>query len=346
MRKGENRRTAIRDEGEISNSKALGVITLIAILLVFQIATFTLHKCERTTERETKVSEDAAEQGRNMKADTERKYMKESAYNPQKDYGSYQNNAGNKYSNYNRGRKLIERFIFDPNTITSDSLQALGLSEKQALTIIHYREKGGRFKRAEDFKKMYVIGEKLYAELEPYIKIRSGTDKYDKSVERRPVLFREMGNELSKLKKDSICGRTAYSRKEIQPIDLNEADSAELVSIKGIGPYFAREILRYRSKLTSYASIEQLLEIPKMSEDRLAPLRKYLFVHPSGIKKFSIAAADYDFLKRHPYIGAYTARGILLFKEQYGADSCTLEKLVSNGVVSKSSADKLLPYMR
>ena len=64
-------------------------------------------------------------------------------------------------------------FVFNPNTITLDSLCMLGLSPRQAQTIINYRNKGGCFRRPEDFSRMYVVSEELFLRLRPFIVIPS-----------------------------------------------------------------------------------------------------------------------------------------------------------------------------
>ncbi|WP_161662352.1 helix-hairpin-helix domain-containing protein [Pedobacter sp. V48] len=51
--------------------------------------------------------------------------------------------------------------MFDPNTISVDDWQRLGLSFKQSAAILKYLEKGGKFKKTEDLKKMYTITEKM-----------------------------------------------------------------------------------------------------------------------------------------------------------------------------------------
>ena len=50
-------------------------------------------------------------------------------------------------------RRPVETFRFNPNTVSLDDLMRLGFSEKQAQSIINYREKGGRFRRPADFAK-------------------------------------------------------------------------------------------------------------------------------------------------------------------------------------------------
>ena len=45
------------------------------------------------------------------------------------------------------------------------------VTEKQAQSIINYREKGGRFKRKADFAKSYVVADSVFKRLEPFIDI-------------------------------------------------------------------------------------------------------------------------------------------------------------------------------
>ncbi len=67
--------------------------------------------------------------------------------------------------------RQVESFRFNPNTVSLEDLQRLGFSEKQALSIVHYREKGGRFRRKADFAKSYVVADSVYARLAPFIDI-------------------------------------------------------------------------------------------------------------------------------------------------------------------------------
>ena len=67
--------------------------------------------------------------------------------------------------------RRVESFRFNPNTASLDELMRLGFSEKQAQSIINYREAGGRFRRKEDFAKSYVVADSVFERLEPYIDI-------------------------------------------------------------------------------------------------------------------------------------------------------------------------------
>ncbi len=275
---------------------------MMALVLLFQAVTFTIHKCSKEEQAPQKTKKEIRS----------------------------------------------ELFAFDPNTIGIDSLQLLGFSRKQALTIIHYREKGGRFRKKEDFSRMYTVSPEKYEELAPYIEIPI----VEKTIAPKPQKTprpKEKPAEKPTTVKEETSDKPQVSRKggpkEKVFIDLNQADSAALISVKGIGPYFCKAILSYRKALGSFAHIEQLLEIRGMDQEKFDRIKDQVFVHPAGIKKFSIADADENFLRRHPYIGAYNARGIALFIQSQGKEQCTLRSLFENNLLSAKDTLRLHPYM-
>ena len=68
-------------------------------------------------------------------------------------------------------RRQVESFRFNPNTASHEDFRRLGFSEKQAQSIINYREKGGSYRRKEDFAKSFVVSDSIYKRLEKYIDI-------------------------------------------------------------------------------------------------------------------------------------------------------------------------------
>ena len=67
--------------------------------------------------------------------------------------------------------RRVESFRFNPNTVSVEDLQRLGFSLRQAESIDHYRQKGGRVRRKSDFARSYVVADSVYERLEPYIDI-------------------------------------------------------------------------------------------------------------------------------------------------------------------------------
>ena len=305
-------RKRVADAGQITPSKAKGVIGLMALMLIFQIGVFVVEKCSS-------------------------KESKESLPNSE-------------------GQATALLFEFNPNTIPIDSLQMLGFSQKQAATVIHYRDKGGKFLIKRDFAKLYVVDEAKYLLLEPYIKLPDSVAREKVQATQNSKTGYSTKEYLTRDDFKTENSTTGNYRRENHKagnstkyntisIDLNEADSVALMAVKGIGPYFCREILKLREKLGSFAHTEQLLEIRGMDEEKFNRIRGQIFVHPAGIKKFSLKNAKPEFLKQHPYIGAYNARGIRLFIQTEGEESCTLSNLVKNNILTAEAAEKLRPYI-
>lgn len=328
---------------------------MMALILVFQAVTFTIHKCQGDETSQSKSQEHDS----SGFAD----YYSRSSFSGNGTPGEIKRHS-RANSGTLSGRKKYTLFPFNPNTITLDSLQLLGFSKKQALTIIHYREKGGRFRRKEDFSKMYTVSREKYLELEPYIIIPKTEEEAPTTAS---VSFRRYNTEKKPAASSTSATSSAsassatYSSdpspggssnggwKTPRPkvyIDLNEADSAALLSVRGIGPYFCKAILSYRKSLGSFANIDQLLEIKGMDQEKFDRIKDQVFVHPGGILKFSIAEASRAFLERHPYIGSYNARGIALFLETHSKEECTLKALVENRILSPEDTLRLHPYIR
>lgn len=67
--------------------------------------------------------------------------------------------------------RKVRSFRFNPNEASTEELQELGFSKKQAQAIENYRNKGGRFHSKEDFSKSFVVSDSVYERLKDYIDI-------------------------------------------------------------------------------------------------------------------------------------------------------------------------------
>jgi hypothetical protein len=63
-------------------------------------------------------------------------------------------------------------------------------------------------------------------------------------------------------------------------VNLNEADSATLVSLKGIGPVTAHNILTRIEKKGAFTDINQLREVGGFSDSAFAALKRQLIINP------------------------------------------------------------------
>ncbi len=191
--------------------------------------------------------------------------------------------------------RRTETFRFNPNTVSAEELQRLGFSEKQALSIVHYREKGGRFRRKEDFAKSFVVADSVYERLAPYI--------------------------------------------DIPKLDINRADSTELLALPGIGPYFAGKVVAYRTQLGGYSCPEQLMEIYHFDEEKYDGLKDLITC--SASTPYPLWELPEEELARHPHLSREEAHGIVLFRRHHPAEACTVKGLVDAGILSGEHAERL-----
>lgn len=144
---------------------------------------------------------------------------------------------------------------------------------------------------------------------------------------------------------EKTTGPQPYDPHTAYKVELNTADSAELVKLYGIGQYYATRILQYREKLGGFAIPEQLLEIPGIDRERLTGFYENVFADSTFIRKMDIKTAEEDQLAGHLYIGRYLARCIIRYRETVGADSCTLENLLRDNILSNEQARKIGWYL-
>lgn len=282
-------------EGEKqSKGVASGMVALVFLVLGFQLAVFVIKVVERPEKRVEPgktATTDAADTADNSVASEAagvfsepRAFFRERNVKPER-----------------RRERSYESFPFDPNTVSLADLQRLGLTLRQAETIDHYRSKGGRFRTKDDFRKMYVVTDSLFARLEPFIKIPK--------------------------------------------VELNAADSAALVSLRGIGPYYARKILDYRERLGGFLHKAQLLEIEGLDEERLAGFVDDVEIDTTRCSRLDLWHTTDSILARHPYLGEKGARSITRYKKLYDTTRWTLADLEKEHALPKENIEKLKKYI-
>lgn len=152
--------------------------------------------------------------------------------------------------------KQGELFPFDPNTADSTQFLRLGLRPWQVRNIYKYRAAGGRYRKPTDFARLYGLTLKQYKRLEPYIRIEKevmAADVYGNIREEYPRHHYDYPVKLHKG----------------EHININTADTAQLMKVPGIGSYYARQIVGKRARLGGFASPKQLLEIDGFPETAL-----------------------------------------------------------------------------
>ena len=148
----------------------------------------------------------------------------------------------------------------------------------------------------------------------------------------------------SAAKGQSVAKGKYSARRVPRLVNLNRADSAELVALYGVGAYTAMRILNYRERLGSFAYVEQLLEVKGMDSARFAAIEQDVVVMEEEIKRFSLDTVSEAFMRRNPYIGAYAAQGIVIMRSL--GVHITPMMLYKEKILSLERARKLMFYCK
>ena len=231
---------------------------------------------------------------------------------------------------YNVEEHKAERFAFDPNTADSTQLLRLGLRPFIVRNIYKYRAKGGRFRKPEDFARMYGLGKEEYKSLEPYIKISS---------DYQPASSLISETEKSSTPKDSLRYPVKLSVGE--HIALNTADTTTLKRVPGIGSGYARAIVNYRNRLGGYVDVNQLLDIKGIPQEAL----QYIVLGNGDVKKLDVNHLSLNQLKQHPYLNFYQARALVESRRLHGPLRSAADlRLISD--FTEADIKRLIPYIQ
>lgn len=233
--------------------------------------------------------------------------------------------SSERYSNYSENVNF-ELFNFDPNTISVQDWMRLGIKEKIALNIQKYLSKGGKFYKPEDLKKIWGIPEKDINRLLPYVKIT-------------PAIRENVNNENRDLNRYSKAKFKTFA-----PIDINQSDSTDWLSLPGIGPAYTRRILSFRSRLGGFISVDQVKETYLLPDSVFQKIQFYLRYEPAEIRKINLNEASVEELKAHPYIRFQYASVIVEYRNQHGLFK-RLEDLKKIMIIPNQDFEKMLPYL-
>lgn len=210
-----------------------------------------------------------------------------------------------------------ERIVAEPlapspfriDTVGVDYLRAIGaLSKRQAEAFVRWRDLSG-IRDMEELRACYVVSDSVASALEPYVIF----------PERRP---------------DPVES----------PVEINTADSATLRSVVGIGEKTVGAILRYRERLGGFVRVEQLAEVPGVTERNYELILKQICCDSCKIRKIDVNFAPPNRLGAHPYIAPRTLRKLLKERQLKGGWS-TAEELIEDHIMTPEEAARAAPYL-
>ena len=224
-----------------------------------------------------------------------------------------------KYSK--KKKKLVYRSPkgkFDPNEYTHEDWMYLGLSERQTNVIMRFLNH--KIYTNEALKKIYVLPDTVYHLIK------------DSTV--YPAHIFDEKETFVKKKTPSI---TKF-------LELNTIDSLELISINGIGPFYASQIINYRNKLGGFYKREQLMEIWKMKEETYQILMESLIIDTSTLQKIHLNTVSFEKLKNHPYLSYSQANSIVKMRTQLGRFD-SISSIKKSKLINDDTFLRVRPYL-
>lgn len=117
---------------------------------------------------------------------------------------------------------------------------------------------------------------------------------------------------------DSLRKQPRKPQYSIVKVELNRADTSDIMRIPGFGSKRAQKIVEYRDKLGGFYSLAQLKEIYILQNINLEYVEKYFTADRKLIRKININQCDYKTLTAHPYFDSYLTKTILNHRQRNG----------------------------
>jgi hypothetical protein len=196
--------------------------------------------------------------------------------------------------NFKSEKTKIQYHQFDPNTLDFEGWKSFGFSEKQAQTIVNFRDRNlkGSFRSLEDIQRCFVISAEKFGEMKPFIKMNPLTIAQNNDVQKVEIKQQE---------------KTDFSK-----VDLNSITFKQLLEF-GFDERAAGSMLGFRKKLGGFVNKEQILTTYNIDVELMKKLLSTAQLNTSNVPKYTLVDAPEDWLKNHPYF-KYSADKIIFYR--------------------------------
>lgn len=242
-------------------------------------------------------------------------------------------------------------FAFNPNTVSAEELQRLGLSQKQAESWLKYRGKSSdRFQKPADIAKLYVLSETDVARLLPLVSM----PKKERTTEAT-----EASSPGKKQPEDFPFDPNTVTEEELRRLGLSERQAQGFIKYRGNSPHRFKQVDELDKlyilqkdglleRLKSLASIQP----PLLADASPAPStyggvsapQAYQATIELPLQSIDINSATAAELEQIRGIGTYWSGRILKFREALGGFT-SINQVGSTFGLPDSTFQAMQPYL-
>ena len=228
-------------------------------------------------------------------------------------------NTTRKKRNWSNQKKTFKKptQVFDPNALSKEEWMQFGLSEKQASIVLKFTKRG--IHSNDELQKIKFIPKETFENIKQFTRYPT-VDKIEVQTD----------------KKSALNSRPL--------VNVSNATEQDLMNIKGIGPFFARQIIKYQQQLGGFVQKEQLLEVWKMTPEMYALIQDKISCESSVIKQLSINQASAEELQAHPYLNWNQANSIVKMRLQKGGYK-SIDEIRQSVIIDQETFEKVRPYL-
>ncbi len=191
-------------------------------------------------------------------------------------------------------------YPFNPNFITDYKGQQLGMSLEELDRLFAFRKQNKYVNSAKEFQQVTQVSDSLLGAISPYFKFPDWVNQPRK-------------NPYTPFQKNNDSKKAAILVK-----DINEATADDLIKLYGIGPALSERILKRRTSLGAFVSMEQMNEIWGLSPEVIELLQQHFTIsHPPTIEKIAINNLSSKELAKFPYFNYALAKEIVTYRSMH-----------------------------
>lgn len=212
----------------------------------------------------------------------------------------------------------------DINTATAAELAKLpGIGTVLSQRIIKFRDSRQGYKSVDELKLVYQLSPEVYNDIRQYLTISTypGSPVFSSVEETAPMITRGGDEIRNSMMRGPDPNRNLPTALAIAPasVNINEADSAMLDQVPGIGPTLSKRIIRYRKMLGYYVSIDQLENVYGLSEANFERMKAYLNVgEVESYPRRDLNEAFSRSLALYPFMDQALAESLIAYRRELG----------------------------